>query len=154
MILLFFFLLNFTIIFLSIIKDIYKYNINFSEFKQRLGFININDNYKYNYLIHGASCGEILSSKYIINKLKNKNSKFILTSHTPTGYRLIKKYYTKSYLKPYDTIFTNLIFFIFNKPEFIIIIDFIIAFFLCFFFQIRHLYIIEIIIYIKIIFFL
>ena len=75
------------------------------------------------YLIHGASCGEILSSKYIIKKLKSNNKKFILTSETPTGYRLIKKYYTKSYLKPYDTIITNFIFFLFNKPEFIIIIE-------------------------------
>ena len=116
-------LFNLTIIFFLIIKDIYLYNINFYELIQRFGFINIKNNKNYDYLIHGASCGEILSSKYIIKKLKSNNKKFILTSETPTGYRLIKKYYKNSYLKPYDTILTNIIFFLLNKPESIIIIE-------------------------------
>ena len=122
MILLNFFFFNLFLIFFFILKDVYSYNISKKELYQRLGFIKQN-NYYIDYLIHGSSCGEVITSLPIIKLLKNKNKKFIISAGTLTGYRLIKRKVKYSIPKPYDSFLTILIFYYLIRPKNIIIIE-------------------------------
>lgn len=118
-----FLLFNLFILLFFLIRDIIKYNINFSEFKERLG-INTLKCRNYDYLIHGASCGELQSIIPIIKILKNKNKNFLISGWTPSGVRLLKKKgINNTILKPYET-FINIFFFILNyKFKKLIIIE-------------------------------
>ena len=124
MFLLLFILLNFFIIIFFTIRDIYKYNITFDEYFQRYSIYN----YKlkqYDYLIHGASCGEIVSSIPIVKLLKNNKKNIIVSCHTVSGYRLIKNQLgnVEAVLKPYESIFTLFYFLYRVNPKTIIIIE-------------------------------
>ena len=115
-------LFNFFIIFFFSIIDVYKYNITFNEYLQRYSIYNYKLK-KYDYLIYGASCGEILASIPIVNLLPKKN--IVVSCHTLTGYRLIKNKLknTECVLKPYENIFTLFYFLYKINPRKIIIIE-------------------------------
>ena len=77
-------LFNFFIIISFTIRDMYKYHITFNEYLQRYSIYN----YKlkqYDYLIHGASCGEVVSSLPIVKLLKKNKKKVIVSCHTVRG---------------------------------------------------------------------
>ena len=117
------FLLNIILIVIPTVIDIYKYKITILEYLQRLSLYKTKR--KYDYLIHGASCGEILLSIPIVKNLEQNKNRVIVSCDTVSGYRLIKKKLGKTnvVLKPYENIFILLYFFYIMNPENIIIIE-------------------------------
>ena len=98
-------------------KDIVKYKIDFLLLKKRLF-----DYYKQSdILIHGVSCGEIQLLKSIVSIIEQKNISYSITSHTPTGYLLGKKFTKNIYLKPYESFLTSFYLFYKVKPKKLII---------------------------------
>lgn len=115
---LFFILLQLFIFILLIHKDITKYKLKLSTIiiKRFFSFYENKD-----VLLHGVSCGEVKSLEIIVRYLENNNKSYYITSHTPTGYYLGKKFTTNIILKPYDSFVTMFIFFLLIKPKYLVI---------------------------------
>lgn len=112
-----FFIFQILVLIILFYKDIVKYNLNFILLKKRLF-----DNYKESdVLLHGVSCGEIQLLKSIINILEKKKISYLITSYTPTGYFLGKKFTKNIYLKPYESFLTSFYLFYKIKPKKLII---------------------------------
>jgi 3-deoxy-D-manno-octulosonic-acid transferase len=112
-------LLNLIFILIFTLIDNIKYNITFNEYLQRLG---IHSNNYYDFLIHGASCGEVNSAIPLINILEEQGKRVLLTCQTITSYRNIKSKVKYVILKPYEhpVIILNFLFWIKFKNMIII----------------------------------
>tara|TARA_A100001015_G_C15026406_1_gene730731 strand:+ start:115 stop:1233 length:1119 start_codon:yes stop_codon:yes gene_type:complete len=107
------------ICFITFFKDFWYYNINLSLYLRERWFSwNLR---KVDTLFHAASCGEAKLLIPILDHYKKENIPYLLSVHTPTGYKLMQKYNDLVVLKPMDTFPTMAWFFFWTRPKKIII---------------------------------
>ena len=112
-------LYDFLICFITFFKDFWHYNINLSLYlRERWFSCSLS---KVDTLFHAASCGEAKLLLPILNHYKRQNIPYLLSVHTPTGHKLMQKYNDHVVLKPMDTFPTMAWFFLWTRPEKIII---------------------------------
>ena len=106
-----------TLLLYYVLKDILWHNIQFSDLIKR--FYNT-ENSKTDIIINTKSVGESKAILSVLHKLEEKNINVKLCVNLPEGYYFIKNYTNKVFLKPYNTILTTLLLFIYSRPSIII----------------------------------